>query len=730
MNNNPEQKLRIWKCDSKWGNGPRVLDLFADYRCVFFGTDGDKVGHYWDVSPNDLIAISRGTKIVAIAEARTKFNFLKEMSCRITVPRAIRAIYDYDNGSNPVGCEISEICWLDKPIINDRRGGRFFELGDGYNEVLCAWEEFMKNPKEKGFDIKSFTVSLCGEEMSIFRGERNRYVIPVYQRPYAWGEEQIERLLEDIKEAFVRREKMFVGTIQVSAPIKVDDAINSFYLIDGQQRLTTLLMLLKELNVDYTNKLRTVVDNGAAQRYWDDYRDWANGESIDENVKKVNPYINAAQHIKKWLAELPKEDFSAEDFSKFIEANLCFVVIEMQASISKTLEIFNVINTAGMDLNTADVFKLNFFEYLSRKKNTGESIFQQIAECYKQIEDRNRSLGMYVIGMDDVLACYQRIIVAKFDMNADVYQMSSSHFFERLFDALLNGRNWKEFLNSRIELKLDDLQRIVGIMLQIEELKRTNSQLRVMCNFVDETRYSWYAKYMLAVACYFHVVQENNVAGMVKFNEMLFKRLVPASIGFGKVVNSIRTTKLLELLKAMAKGKEDMTNSLLSSGWDVNGIPAEGLIDSGLNQEIAMIPRWKNLLCRLAEYLITQEQHKDTPLKEPDWQALDDRLFHAPFDVEHIQAYTDREDCENVWKDWEEEINKLGNLSLLEYSINRSIKNEAYATKRMSYKKSSYESLRKVAEENSEWSKNLAVTRRKQLADMIKNYLFSEQNSL
>ena len=102
-----ENKMRIWKCDSNWG-GTRVLDLFVDYRCVFFGTDVDKVGHYWEVSPGDLIAISRGTEIVAVAEARTPFTRLAEMSRRGTVPRSIREQFD-NTDVDPVGCEISDV---------------------------------------------------------------------------------------------------------------------------------------------------------------------------------------------------------------------------------------------------------------------------------------------------------------------------------------------------------------------------------------------------------------------------------------------------------------------------------------------------------------------------------------------------------------------------------------------------------------------------------------------
>ena len=715
--------MRIWKCDSNWG-GTRVLDLFVDYRCVFFGTDVDKVGHYWEVAPGDLIAISRGTEIVAVAEARTSFTRLAYMSHRGVVPRSIREQFD-NTEVKPVGCEISDVCWLNESIVNGKRMSRFFELKvGGYDEVRAAWEEFKNTPKENCFDIKSRTASLCGESDSIFCGEQNRYVIPVYQRPYAWGEDQIGRLLGNIKEAFDRQDKMFVGTIQVSAPTKIDEGRYSFNLIDGQQRLSTLLMLLKALGVDYTWKLRTVVNKGAAQQCWDDYCDWVAGKKVNKEAVAVNTYIHAALYIRSWLDDLRKEqDLDEVALCKFVESELRFVVIETQAGISKTLEIFNVINTAGMDLNASDIFKLRFFEYLC-PDGVDDNLFQQISDCYRQIEDRNRSLGMHVIGMDDVLACFQRVIVAKFGMNAETYSMSSSQFFDRLFDYLINGKKWPGFHDALgIEIKIEDLRKVVQIVLKLEEMSRRNSRLRVICNFLNATRYGWYAKHMLAVACYFGIVPEDDVDEMATFNERLFKKLVPASIGFSKVVNSIRTSKLLDLLRRLASGNASEVDSHLSTDWDANGYSEKSLIDSGLNQEIAWVAPWKNLLCRLVEYLVTLECANNNHMKESDWHELDDRLFHTSFDIEHIQSYTDADNAEEVRGVWESELNSLGNLSLLEFEINRSIQNDKYTEKCKSYRISKYKTLHKVVDENSEWSKSNAIERRKQLAGMITEYL-------
>ena len=718
--------MRIWKCDSNWG-GTRVLDLFIDYRCVFFGTDVNKVGHYQEVKLGDLIAISRGTRIVAIAEARTPFMRLTDMSRRVIVPRVIREQFD-NTDVDPVGCEISEVCWLKEPIVNGKSMSRFFELGVGYDEVKAAWEEFKNTSTDNCFDIKSRTASLCGESDSIFCGEQNHYVIPVYQRPYAWGEDQIGRLLGDIKEAFDRQDKMFVGTIQVSAPIKIDDDKNSFHLIDGQQRLSTLLMLLKSLDVDYTRKLRTVVNKGAAQQSWDDYCDWVEGKSVSKEAVAVNAYIHAALYIRSWLDDLRKEqEFDEVALCEFVKSELRFVVIETQAGISRTLEIFNVINTAGMDLNASDIFKIRFFEYLC-PDGLDDNLFQQISDCYREIEDRNRSLGMHVIGMDDVLACFQRVIVAKFGMNAETYSMSSSQFFEHLFDYRINGKKWPGFHDAlRIQLDIADLQNVVRIMLKLDAMRRGNSRLRVSCNFLNTTRYGWYAKHMLAAACYFGVLSEDDVDGMAAFNERLFKKLVPASIGFSKVVNSIRTSKLLELLRKLATGNADNVDSHFSTDWGANGYSEASLVESGLNQEIAWVAPWKNLLCRMVEYLVTLNDAGNGKhgMEEADWYELDERLFHTSFDIEHIQSYTDADNAEEVRGVWGAELNSLGNLSLLEFDINRSIQNDKYDEKCEAYRNSKYKTLHKVIKENSEWSKSSAVARREQLSGMIKEYLAS-----
>ena len=75
---------------------------------------------------------------------------------------------------------------------------------------------------------------------------KKQYCIPVFQRDYAWTSEQCEKLFEDIVLAFKKDRPHFCGSF-VYAPLKSKNHIDYFIIIDGQQRFTTLYILLKAL---------------------------------------------------------------------------------------------------------------------------------------------------------------------------------------------------------------------------------------------------------------------------------------------------------------------------------------------------------------------------------------------------------------------------------------------------------------------------------------------------
>lgn len=77
---------------------------------------------------------------------------------------------------------------------------------------------------------------------------KKQYCIPVFQRDYAWTSEQCEKLFEDIVLAFKKDREHFCGSF-VYAPLPTRKHIDRYIIIDGQQRFTTLYILIKALRI-------------------------------------------------------------------------------------------------------------------------------------------------------------------------------------------------------------------------------------------------------------------------------------------------------------------------------------------------------------------------------------------------------------------------------------------------------------------------------------------------
>lgn len=86
----------------------------------------------------------------------------------------------------------------------------------------------------------------------IFNGSDNvTYEIPIYQRNYAWEKDEIAALVRDVWDACEKNKvAYFIGTL-----VTYDRGDSTFEVIDGQQRLTTLFLILKALKQEVRNKL-------------------------------------------------------------------------------------------------------------------------------------------------------------------------------------------------------------------------------------------------------------------------------------------------------------------------------------------------------------------------------------------------------------------------------------------------------------------------------------------
>ncbi len=85
--------------------------------------------------------------------------------------------------------------------------------------------------------------------------ENKKYIIPSYQRPYSWTVDNAEQLIDDIYESSQSEEReYFIGSM-----ICINKGQNQYEVVDGQQRLTTLSIIVSELKKRYQYKvLKTI----------------------------------------------------------------------------------------------------------------------------------------------------------------------------------------------------------------------------------------------------------------------------------------------------------------------------------------------------------------------------------------------------------------------------------------------------------------------------------------
>lgn len=156
----------------------------------------------------------------------------------------------------------------------------------------------------------SFSMDAKQYNISKFLSESKQYVAPVYQRNYAWlAEDQCQTLWDDLIDLYTgRSSKHFLGSIVL---VTLEDSLSRNFVIDGQQRLTTLMLLTMAFRDFYAERR----GNG---EYGED---WAKAKPFDvKNLLLINGTNNKLELngddqavFSKLLRAVPLETFEPTD---------------------------------------------------------------------------------------------------------------------------------------------------------------------------------------------------------------------------------------------------------------------------------------------------------------------------------------------------------------------------------------------------------------------------------
>ena len=201
---------------------------------------------------------------------------------------------------------------------------------------------------------------------SIFSSDK--YYIPLYQRDYAWEEKQIVQLIEDIDDVNLG-ENYYIGSLIVA------NRNGSFEVVDGQQRLTTLFLLLSILGLNKGNEdalsflcrdksnytLRHI------QPILADERDKYDVDHLKQNI------ISGLNIIKENI-----EKFSDERKADFVKKLTNVVIYRIEVPEHTDLNhYFEIMNTRGEQLEQSDILKARLMRELQESKKD-QQIFSTI----------------------------------------------------------------------------------------------------------------------------------------------------------------------------------------------------------------------------------------------------------------------------------------------------------------------------------------------------------------
>ena len=242
----------------------------------------------------------------------------------------------------------------------------------------------------------------------------NIFKIPYYQRSYSWDEEQVTDLIDDIE--LINNNDHYIGTLYIKEVGKISGLAKKFIkyeIVDGQQRLTTLIIFLdliaKELSLigtDEAKKLSKNITKNYIKEKGSDYNtiykleldenndtyfkdEILNNKIVDQRIKSHKLLLNAKTQIHHFLIINKSHNYLKflYELTEKITQKLVFTFQEDETD-SEIGKIFEVMNDRGVQLSELEKLK-NYFisltERISDEKDSLDSNKKKINHYWYEI---------------------------------------------------------------------------------------------------------------------------------------------------------------------------------------------------------------------------------------------------------------------------------------------------------------------------------------------------------
>lgn len=304
------------------------------------------------------------------------------------------------------------------------------------------------------------------------------YEIPRYQRPYSWTEKNVQDLISDVYDAFEERQpEYFIGSIITIE--KTKDTL--FEVVDGQQRLTTLNLILaklRDLIIDSAAKqevqkriLPVNVLTGESekprliirkqdQRFFTNYiLAGVHDQDITDISETQLRMVNNLSEIDTYLKD--KDQQTLKFFANYL-LDKVYVVFVTTDSFASAYRLFNVLNARGLSLSNGDLLKNKLYDLAQ------SSISEQdkIEEAWNELEDliglRNLDIFLSHHRTSIIGNKQQDVLFKEYENYLSSYPKKPSVFCEELLKSATNyiKISGKDFPNEKIKRLVTSLQNV------------------------------------------------------------------------------------------------------------------------------------------------------------------------------------------------------------------------------------------------------------------------------
>ncbi len=537
-------------------------------------------------------------------------------------------------------------------------------------------------------------------------GKNKKFAIPEYQRPYAWTTDQIQTLFDDLVEYTSGEEKdstYFLGTI-----VAYENDENEQEIIDGQQRITSLFLLLRALYSKLSSMSETLQSKNFMRQIeaamWE--QDELTAEVDFEKVLIVSRVVGEEENniftniLVTGETEKGRKDTYSENYKLFVELiedyaskepelfywfiqnvlNRAILLPITADSQDTALTIFSTLNDRGLALSDADIFKAKIYNYIdnSQKKDFIEE-WKLIDESASNANESIQKLFYY----------YMFYLRAKEnDRNTTtpgIRKYYSQNQFEKLYQSDL-------LTNLRL---LVSLWTVINnrIVVEGENWSENKEILKVLDSLSSYPNEFW--KYPVVIYYLRYKSSENFESDFLNFLRNLFA-VLSARYVVTPTINAVKRS-ILNLNASVYQSK--------TPKFDFSLVDEEEFKEKVKNAH-------RNTVRMLLKVLAYQKQ---------------DELLPEKWEIEHIlpQKWQTSFFPDNSEREVRDLIEHIGNKIPFEKKLNIIASNGYFAKKKETYQKSSITLVQDLSKDKSDWRLDEIRERDIRIADELINLLSS-----